>query len=431
MRKPKNMRYVIALSFGNYLKKDGGTDKVMMEHADMLGRNNVSYIQIAPVGRNSENSTFQCYSVVIDGAFVKIIDEYRLGLYFDSMNKSGYSLDTIFIHHFKKFKLEFVKKIIDSTSAPVIVYIHDYFMICKQEQLLRNGIAYCGEDAPSVEKCHSCKYALEGNRFRLEINSILRSLKERLIIVAPSQYALSIWSKSFPGYENRSLVIPHQIHKGIYHSPEYDINELNIAYIGKYIPAKGSDQWRCIVAHIAQQKLKYKCFYFGISEIDTDKCSKVEVSVDRNHLDAMTVALRNNNIHIVIMWANWPETYSYTYYEAMSANCFILTNENSGNIQEAVQMNGNGKVFSDYQDLKRYISDVNSVISDIRNYRNNISDQITPLELLPNEKAIIQLLSGCNNTLRIDCKRKFLSLIKSMIVDKVYRVKYKGIIISG
>lgn len=423
MRMPKKKRYVVALSFGNYLKKDGGTDKVMIEHAALLYRENVSYVQIAPVGKNADIHAVPCYTVVVDGTFEKVLDEYGIAGYFERLNKSEYVLDAIFIHHLKKFKMEFVYRVLDSTSAPVIIYIHDYYMICRQEQLLKNGTEYCGEEKPSEAKCVGCQYKQEGDRFRTDFRKKLVRLKHRLKIVAPSECALSIWSTAFPGFEGCSTVIPHQNQRGVYHNQNWKFDKLNIAYIGKYIPAKGSDEWKRLTDDISGQKLKYRCFYFGISDINIEDCRKVEVAVDKEHLDAMTAALRENNIQVVVIWSIWPETYSYTYYEALSANCFILTNSKSGNIRDEVRRTGNGKVFDTYEELESYIKDWDTVVSDVKSYWMNSSLQIVPSELMPNDRGVLQLLSGKAYNIKLTAKFNVAAFLKCKMIDKLYRLR--------
>ena len=45
-----NQQFVISLSFGNYLKSDGGVDKAISEQNKMFNEANISYLQIAPIG---------------------------------------------------------------------------------------------------------------------------------------------------------------------------------------------------------------------------------------------------------------------------------------------------------------------------------------------------------------------------------------------
>ena len=61
--------------------------------------------------------------------------------------------------------------------------------------------------------------------------------------------------------------------------------------------------------------------------------------------------MEKDKIDIVMLLSNWPETYSYTMYEALAANCFILSNENSGNIEQNVRKEHWGIIYRDYETL--------------------------------------------------------------------------------
>ena len=50
----------------------------------------------------------------------------------------------------------------------------------------------------------------------------------------------------------------------------------------------------------------------------------------------MVESLRWNQIDVALLWSTVAETFSFTMHEALAAGCFILTNPNSGNIQDYV-----------------------------------------------------------------------------------------------
>ena len=63
-------------------------------------------------------------------------------------------------------------------------------------------------------------------------------------------------------------------------------------------------------------------------------------------VEELFLKLRNNNIDIAFLWSICPETYCYTYYEAIEAGCFVFTNCHSGNIHDEVMKYSNGISFS-------------------------------------------------------------------------------------
>ena len=70
----------------------------------------------------------------------------------------------------------------------------------------------------------------------------------------------------------------------------------------------------------------------------------------------MLKALRENKIQVAILWSICPETFSFTYYECFAAGVFVITNQNSGNIEAMVRENKNGIVLRDEMELRRFLS---------------------------------------------------------------------------
>jgi hypothetical protein len=77
----------------------------------------------------------------------------------------------------------------------------------------------------------------------------------------------------------------------------------------------------------------------------------------------MVDALVEHGIDVVLLWSIWPETYSFTFFEALAAGCFVITNRNSGNIQAQVRQWNCGRVFDTESEMLRFLSDSRRVSS--------------------------------------------------------------------
>ena len=67
-----NKRYVVAISFANYLKDKTGIPKVMMAHQRMYNENQISYVALFSVKKNICNDRimlFCKFGVIIDGEY--------------------------------------------------------------------------------------------------------------------------------------------------------------------------------------------------------------------------------------------------------------------------------------------------------------------------------------------------------------------------
>ena len=90
---------------------------------------------------------------------------------------------------------------------------------------------------------------------------------------------------------------------------------------------------------------------------------------DKNSL-TMQQQLSKLNIDIVFQWSKCQETYSYTYFEAFEAGCYVVTNKNSGNIAEMTSQQNNGKAFESFEDCKEWFLS-QDCHNDVLNYYKN------------------------------------------------------------
>lgn len=421
--KPNFRRYVLSFSFGNYLKGDGGTDKVIAEHALIFSRKKVSYIQIAPVIPNMNTEFADLFSVVIDGRFWKLCNEKTLFYYLYQLSIRDYSLDSIFIHHLMKYNIVFFYHILHATKAPIIIYIHDFYSVCDQYNLLRNGISFCGPSRPGEEKCNGCQYADFSKQKIQLIDNFISKWANRIQIIIPSESTLQIWGQTYPQFIRFSKVIGHQKLNGTNCNMPENQGNVKLAFIGRLIPSKGAAQWDNIVKIVDENCLPYDLYYFGYSENKHSNVRQIRVRVDANHLDAMTQALRHEGIQAVLLWSLWPETYSYTYFEAFSANTWILTSKDSGNIAAMVQKNNNGLVLDGEEKLLKLIADPSKFRKSIGQFSN--SKILGPNSLTPNSD-ILGLLSGKAYAFCFDMNNRRNVLSDIILSAKTIAYKWKN-----
>lgn len=420
---------IVSFSFGNYLKADGGTDKLIAEHQKIFNSHGVSYIQIAPIKYRADHyhisgKTASYYTLAVDGGFYGIVTEaemdYFLGMYVSSVSK----ISSIIIHHFSKFEISFFEQTISKTKkCPVIVYLHDFYTVCTQLNLLKNNKEFCGKTEKNSVNCKDCSYAECIDAHQEQIASLLSKFQNRVLVVAPSRSTLNIWKQSYlkriPYI--KTAVVPHLSFEGVNPKlPAYN-DKLKIAFIGKYSRAKGKEAFESLVEHCTD---KYDYYYLGASNIEDqskirDKVKSVYVKVDKDHPAAMTDALEKQGINVVMLWSLWPETYSYTYYEAFQKNKFILTTEESGNIADEVLANKNGKVFDSIFDLIDYCSSDELAMD----YKRFCSGGVRgPLRVKPSEE-IYNLSLGYDDAYDGSVKKLPSRTLLEVLMEFLYRKK--------
>ena len=142
-------------------------------------------------------------------------------------------------------------------------------------------------------------------------------------------------------YTDEMIVIPHLSFQEIELKKTQKVVK-RIAYIGGAYWLKGWDNYKTIVKRL---RGKYEFFCLGkcMEKDSLEEITYVDICLgESNGVLNMTKALEKYEIDVVYLGAVWPETFSYTYYEAYEAGCFILTNKQSGNICAQVRKNKNG-----------------------------------------------------------------------------------------
>lgn len=422
-----NNKYVLSFGFANYLHGRGGVDKVIAEHQELLNYNNISYIFISKYQKviGSYSLFSNLFSVVIDGKFICFADEIKIYRILCLLSDKKYALVGAFIHHFMDVDLQFMQKLLNCAECPIFFYVHDFYSVCIQYNLLRNDEEYCGDDECSEKKCSYCKYFQTNLLYKKNFDYFFEKYYDRLQIIAPSKCAGEIWIKSHPEFVNKLSIISHQkivLSESIHRKNEIS-KPIKVAFIGSKVKVKGWKECKNLFDSIKNDK-RYELIYCGSYDVEEKYIKKIDVHVKSGNLGAMTDSLQQEKVDCVILWSIWPETYAYTYFEAWASDCYIITNENSGNIVYSVKQNKNGIVLKNENDLKEIF--LNGKIFDLINtYRaNNIK---CPERLLINNE-ILALLDSIGYAIKLNEQKFNNNCISCKIANSLYRIKehYRG-----
>jgi len=417
-----NNKYVLSFGFANYLHGRGGVDKVIAEHQELLNQNDISYIFISKyqkiIGNHSLFSNL--FSVVIDGKFICFADEIKIYEFLNLLSDKKYELVGAFIHHFIDVDLDFVQKLLNCMRCSIFFYVHDFYSVCIQYNLLKNDEKYCGAEECCEKKCFDCQYFRTNLLYKKNFDHFFQKYYDRLQIIAPSKCAGEIWIKSHQQFVNKLSIIWHQ--KIVLSDNIHRKNEVNkpikVAFIGSKVKVKGWKTCKNLFNRI-KDDTRYELIYCGSYDIEEKYIKKINVHVKSGNLGAMTNSLQQEKVDCVILWSIWPETYAYTYFEAWASDCFIITSESSGNIASSVKQNKNGIVLKNEKDLDEIF--LNGKIFDLINtYR---ADNIKcPEELLINNE-ILALLDSVGYEIKLNKQKFNNNCISRKIANFLYRIK--------
>lgn len=346
-----NNRFILSFSMSNYLLYGGGTNLVVSSHQKLFNANEISYICIAPFLLHGKmvDKLRDFWSLIIDGEQKGVLSTLHLIQFIKRIEAEGETLTAIHIHHWKDTDFECFQQIMNTLDGQVFMFIHDYSTVCSNFTLLR-GSEFCGYGKLEESRCHGCEYYSDSLRKKMIYERIWNALQKRIHFVFPSEVAQNVWISAYPQYRHLCSVIPHQCCSGSYSGNMGETKEkLNIAYVGSREHYKG---WN-VFLELYNLKKNDKCFDWFYIGTDKTEIEGIQDIYADNRIDPMSMmnALRSNKIDVAVLWSLCKETYSYTYFECFSANVFVVTNKNSGNIAFQVEKNGNGMVADSIGDL--------------------------------------------------------------------------------
>lgn len=413
--KPNFKNIVLTVSYGNYACGKGGTDKVIKAHQEMLNKKDTSVLHLFrayTIGEKIKIRRNDVWNVLVDGKQCGLYSTKELLQELYILNNKGFCIRDIFIHHLNNIVIKELGYILQSLSTHIYFYLHDYYTICCSSGLIDAQGVFCGVEGPDKYKCEYCESFNPSMMVRLgEIRSLFDTIKDRVTFVAPSDIAKNIWLKTYPQYTENIIVIYHQKFSGNYKDNK-ELKEkeqpLNIAFVGYQRPLKGWNIWHDAVKEIYND-VNYKFFQMGTTNVHEKYIKEIEVDFKKN-LNSMVMQLRNNHIDVAVLWSLWPETYSYTLYEAMASNAFILTNYKSGNIAYQVKIRENGIVAADINGLKDILLDENRLREKVNQFK--LKEAYGPLQLEEND----MLLSLVNYECRSNCKNISCGMVEHICV---------------
>ena len=66
--------------------------------------------------------------------------------------------------------------------------------------------------------------------------------------------------------------------------------------------------------------------------------------------------MQKHQLDAVLIWPNWPETFSFVAFEALSGGALVITHPASGNVARAVEKYQAGVVLKDEDDLIAFLA---------------------------------------------------------------------------
>lgn len=412
-----NQQFVLSIGFPQYTKDKTGMSKVILTHQKMYNDNHVSFVHLFAVKKmilHDKFTLFSYFGMLIDGKFDGVYTPEQVIQKCQNWYDEGHELLDIHLHHFLYMvpsKVDTILKVFSET--PINVYLHDYYLACTEYTLLKNKESYCGGQGLSPQNCKGCQAYEKSIEVEGRIHQILRNYSERICFISPSETTKKIFERFHPEYKGHVLVVPHQRYTlGRQENKEPMSNQdiVKVAFTAMPRRHKGWETWKKLAERFNGKG--YEFIIFNSSSDTHENMRKREIHFSQDNLNAMTDALLDEKIHLSVLWAICPETYSYTCFESYSANAFIVTNSVSGNIADVVRQESNGVILDNEEELFALFENRQNLIEMINAYRCSAIGG--PVQLFDNDDIVRRSLEF-KPTITADGARSEKTIHKSLI----------------
>jgi len=363
--------YIISISHDTYINNIGGVQLMVSSEQSAANAHGISYLHLHPNTFKPtlvlENGSFYI-SVNCDGKNIGIIDDE--GLLAALKQLKPRKLMDVYIHHTMGFYLNVIYRILNEIGdVKGRFWLHDNFSICPSFYLLRNDVEYCGGPDIDSNACLICRY---GEIRRKQQSAFKEFFSEtHMEVRAPSSFTLELWKEKVLPERLSGIVVPLLELKWTGKMlPRNKKDPVRIGFVGFPVNHKGWPAWLRLMEKNANDE-RYKYYHLSSSYGNSDECTWINVAVSEKDRLAMVKALQNNKIDIAFLWSLCPESFSFTLHESLAAGCYLITNKNSGNIQDYLKKNpARGLVLDNEQDLFKLFSG-DELISYVNTYQKN------------------------------------------------------------
>ena len=304
MKRPINKKIILAISYEDYVFNSGGVNKVILAQSEIAMSHGYSVVYLCPFHVAKGLIGKSQWLVRVDNEIAMVGTDNDVLTYVGILSKDNYVISGIQIHHLKGINLDSLMNILNSITGNIYFYIHDYYTICPYASgnLLKDDDSLCEVIEGKTPKCKECS-RFNGNT-RL-IREFIYCLSKRTKFIAPSESCKKIWTSYYKEFADKTIVIYHQKLVGNYYgcNEQLDLNSnVNLAFVGKQSSTKGWEDFKYIVSSLAGRS-EYNFFCCGNGNEIVNKVKKIEIDF-HNGLDAMTCALRDNKIDVVLLLSN-------------------------------------------------------------------------------------------------------------------------------
>lgn len=355
-------KFIICLSHDNYDSIAGGIQNCIRREQKRINDVGADYLNLHPFQAlprlaHLEEDPDPFVNLLLNGRSLGSCRMSSVARAVLRMAEKQVSFEVV-VHHLLGFHPEQVRELFEASRAPrLLFWLHDYFAECPGYTLQRNNKAFCNAPPPESNACGLCIYGLERPAHLARMKRLFEAADVH--VVSPSEVTLSLWRARTNFRVASTYVAPHLILEwGARATPRegQPPEVITVGFLGYHVVHKGWPVFERI-AKALEAEPAYRFVSLGADAPADSKVAWRKVVTSRDNEAAMTEAVAREGVDIVLHWPTWPETFSFTTFEALAGGAFVVTNSTSGNIATTIEATGCGVVLSDELSLLSFFSD--------------------------------------------------------------------------
>ncbi|MEM9426985.1 MAG: hypothetical protein AAGA06_09820 [Pseudomonadota bacterium] len=332
-------RLMLSIGHDDYREAPGGVQLCIAIEEEEAARRDVDYLNLHPwqaLPKLADPEDDPLLVLALNGHDLGLARASQVASALGALPRAAEPPELV-IHHLAGHAPETIVAIAESLEVKhARLWLHDYFTLCTSYALQRNNVSSCSAPDAASNACGICLFGQQRIRQAARIEALFADLDVE--VVSPSQTALDFWRSRTALKPIGQRVQPHvalTAAPGDEVKTASDDTPVRIAFIGTQVPHKG---WPVFLE--LQRRLQtdpsYEFWCFGVQDPKIPELRHVEAHVRADDPDAMFRAIADHDIDLVLHWAAWRETFSFSTFEALGGGAFVLTNAGSGNVAAAV-----------------------------------------------------------------------------------------------
>lgn len=248
---------------------------------------------------------------------------------FTNLTKA-FNINHIYINQLVTYPLEKIIQFISTTNIKYTFFIHDYYAVCPEYDLLNKNKKYCNaEKNPDI--CNEClkkqhhNISVDIKNWRSLFYSFLSNAEN---VFAPSQTTTDIVNSYYPNLkiQVKEHSLPEYL-KMTFNKNFLNEKPINISIIGAIGENKGSQIIYELTKKIKKNKLPINIKVIGITNLHNnyykseDGILEITGRYDNTQISQLLAKYKTSFVLIPSIWA---ETYSYTASEAVFSGYPIM-----------------------------------------------------------------------------------------------------------